>query len=373
MPNVLTIAPYPFLPPKLGGQKNIAFFYAFFAPLVKLTCVTTKNNESENVGGYELLKILSRSRSRYFNLFYFFTLRNIIRQKKISHLLIEHPYYGWLGVLLKSFCGVKLIVRSQNIESIRFKSIGKWWWKILWYYERFTHRKAHLNFFIQEDDLNYGIQQFGLSAEKCFVITYGFEMTHAPTREERNFARERIGETYGIQPDEKILLFNGALNYKPNLDAVDSLLEKINPLLDSRKDYKYRIIICGSRLPAEYQGLVNYQKKHIIYAGFVDDISLFYKGADIFINPVIEGGGIKTKVVEALGHDLSVVSTGSGAVGIPVGITGGKMKVVKDQDWISFTEEITSMDTSTAIPAAYFDHFYWGNIAARAAELINHL
>ena len=371
MPNVLTIAPYTFLPPRLGGQKNIALFYTFFAPLVSLTCITTKNNETENISGYEILKILSRSRSRYFNLFYFFKVRKIIRQKKISHLILEHPYFGWLGILLKWSCGVKLVVRSQNIESIRFKSIAKWWWKILWYYERTTHRKASMNFFIQEDDLNYGIQRFGLSIEKCFIITYGFELTHAPSRELKKEAREIICKTYGINAKEKILLFNGALNYKPNLDAVNTILKKINPLLLSRDDFHYRILICGSKLPEEYQRLENYANKHIIYTGFVDDISLFYKGADIFINPVMDGGGIKTKVVEALGNDLAVISTGSGAIGIPTNITRGKMIVVADNDWKRFADEIIRMDDSPAVPPEYFDHFYWGRIAARAAELIN--
>lgn len=373
MLNVLTIAPYSFLPSKLGGQKNIALFYTFFAPLVNLTCITTGDNDAENVKGYKMLKVLSRSRTRYANIFYFFTIRKIIRQRKITHLLLEHPYFGWLGILLKWFCGVKLVVRSQNIESIRFKSIGKWWWKLLWYYERAVHRRAHLNFFIQEDDLQYALRYFGLDPGKCFIITYGFELTHAPSLQERKEARDCIADMYGIGEREKILLFNGALNYKPNLDAVDTILRKINPLMLSCKDFRYKIIICGSRLPAAYRGLDDYKEKNIIHAGFVEDIALFYKGADLFINPVMDGGGIKTKVVEALGYDLPVVSTLSGAIGIPVEITGGKLKVVADEDWKKFADSITDTDNSLSVPAAYFDHFYWGRIAERAAGLINRL
>jgi len=86
--------------------------------------------------------------------------------------------------------------------------------------------------------------------------------------------------------------------------------------------------------------LVNYKEKNIIYAGFVDDINLYFKGADIFINPVIDGGGIKTKVVEALGYDLSVISTQSGAIGIPEEITGGKLLVLPDNDWTEFARKI---------------------------------
>ena len=99
MLNVLSLVSYRFLPPKMGGQKGIAFFYDYLAVHVNLTCVTTKENDPSAVSNYEVLNILSNSGLRYINIFYFFTLRKIIREKKITHLIIEHPYYGWLGVL----------------------------------------------------------------------------------------------------------------------------------------------------------------------------------------------------------------------------------------------------------------------------------
>jgi hypothetical protein len=175
---------------------------------------------------------------------------------------------------------------------------------------------------------------------------------------------------YQIPATEKILLFNGTLGYKPNLDALDHILHKINPLLLADKNFAYKIIICGNKLPAAYNGLFNYKVKNIIYAGFVDDINLYFKGADIFINPVIDGGGIKTKVVEALGYNCSVVSTESGAIGIPLEITDDKMKIVPDADWESFASEVMRINSDKQTPAAFFEHFYWGHIAERAANVI---
>jgi len=58
----------------------------------------------------------------------------------------------------------------------------------------------------------------------------------------------------------------------------------------------------------------------------VDDITLYYKGADMLINPVMDGGGIKTKLVEALGYSMNVVTTTSGAIGVPLTITGEKIE-----------------------------------------------
>ena len=355
----------------MGGQKGIAFFYNYLSEDINLTCVTTKANNTAAVSGYEVLNILSNSGSRYINVFYFFTLRKIIKEKQITHLIIEHPYYGWLGILLKIFCKVKLIVHSHNIEALRFKSTGRWWWRILWQYEKFTHQRADANFFIHDEDRDFAINKFKLVATRSITITYGFELQKTPSAEERLTAKNELSKLYKTNTDTRLLLFNGTLDYKPNLDALDSILEYINPLLLSFDHFNYKIIICGKGLPSRYDELKSYESKNIIYAGFVDDINVYFKGVDIFINPVTDGGGIKTKVVEALGYGLSVISTKSGATGIPMNITGNKMKIIADKDWGEFAKQAGIINTTTSIPNSFFDHFYWGNITAKAAAMIN--
>lgn len=354
----------------MGGQKGIAFFYKFFSKKVNVTCVTTKSNDTTCVEGYRLLPIISESKFRYINVFYFFRIRKIIRKQLITHLIIEHPYYGWLGILLKWFCKVKLVVHSHNIESLRFKSTGKWWWGILWHYEKMVHSMADMSFFITDDDRNFAIKNFKLQPQNCITITYGFEISEAPAASDKQASKEQVCSIHKINKADKILLFNGTLDYKPNLDALDAILDSINPLLLANSDFKYKIIICGSKLPATYNGLASYREKHIIYAGFVDDINLYFKGCDIFINPVIDGGGIKTKVVEALGYNMPVISTISGAIGIPVEITAGKLQILPDNNWSEFALKIIGCDTGNIIPPAYFDHFYWDNIAEKAAKAL---
>ena len=367
--NIASLVSYKFLPAHMGGQKCIALFNRYLSKTQNLVCVGVKENETVYEKEYPVHNILSNSKLRYINLFYFFKLKRFIQQHKITHLSIEHPYYGWLGILLKWSCNIKLIVHSHNMESQRFKSLDKWWWGLLWHYERFVHRRTDYSFFIQGDDKNYAIEKFKLNPEKCMIVTYGVELSAAPSATEKKVAKAYLCNTHGIAAEEKILLFNGSLGYAPNLDAVEAILNQINPLLLAENNFKYKIIICGNKLLAEYKGLVDYKEKNIIYAGFVEDISTYFKGADIFINPVIEGGGIKTKVVEALGYDLSVVSTQSGAMGIDVAETGKKMVVIADEDWNGFARQVILMDSCVNIPASFFDEFYWGNIIAKTKNV----
>ena len=368
---VLSLVSYKFLPPDMGGQKGIAFFNRYLSKKLSLTCVTIKNNSQLLAEGYVIKNILSNSPFRYINIFYFFSLKDIIRKQKITHLIIEHPYYGWLGILLKWFCSVNLIVHSHNIEALRFKSMGKWWWGILWHYEKFIHKNADHNFFIHGNDSVYAVKNYKLNPGLCTVITYGFELSKAPSAADKQAAKAQICNTHKINEADKILLFNGTLGYKPNLDALVVILDHINPLLLAEAGFAYKIVICGNKLPETYQQLRAYSDKNIIYAGFVDDINLYFKGCDIFINPVIDGGGIKTKLVEALGNDLAVISTQSGAIGISTEITGDKLQIVADSDWLSFARVIISFNVAAGIPDTFFDNFYWGNIAARAAAIIN--
>lgn len=363
----LALIPYKVFPPNMGGQKGIALFYRKFSTLTNVTLYTIKNNVSNE--HFEIINTISNSIVRYINPFIFFQLIKIANLKKCTHIIFEHPYYAWLLFLIKFFTPIKTIIHSHNIESERFKTTGKWWWKILWYYEKWAYKIADTVWFITENDKKYAIDIFKINSNKSFVITYGTELAELPSVSEINNVNEIVKQKHQIQPEEKILLFNGALGYKPNFDAVKNIIEKINPILLST-NFKYKIIICGKGLPSEMNELKEYADKNIIYAGFVEDIDLYFKACDIFINPVIDGGGIKTKLVEALGFGKNGVSTKNGAIGIEETNTDGRLIIVEDYDWESFAKEIIKSNPSTNQNETFYKLFSWNIIAEKALKSI---
>ncbi|MFT3934714.1 MAG: glycosyltransferase [Chitinophagaceae bacterium] len=369
MSTIISLVSYPFLPAKLGGQKGIALFNKYFAKHCRLVCITTQNNDPAAADGYKVVNTISSSPLRYMNIFLFFPIYKAIKKEKATHLILEHPYYGWLGILLKWASGVKLVVHSHNIESLRWKTLGKWWWPVLALYEKFTHRQADYNFFIRAEDKTYAIEHFGVKEQKSITVTYGIEWNTIPSAEEKEKCKAGLQETHSFGTNETVFLFNGSLDYLPNLDAVVTIVEKLNPVL-LQSGMQYKIIICGKGLPSNMNELKEYADKNIIYAGFVDDITRYFKGADIFVNPVIDGGGIKTKLVEALGYNMDVVSTVSGAIGVPLTITGDKMKVFDDNDWNGFAQAMMQPIAKKDIPNDFFLHFYWENIAGSAYRFI---
>ncbi|MBK5270639.1 MAG: glycosyltransferase family 4 protein [Bacteroidia bacterium] len=370
MKKVLVIAPYTYLPYFSGGQKLIAQFLDHLGRETDLTVISTVQNDVSLARSYTLISMLKKGFSRYINLSLVKKITAEIKKNNYDAVIWEHPYYGWLASAIKRRTGIKTIIHAHNIEYQRFHSTDRWWWPLLKSYEKWCFKKADLIFFVVPEDKNFAIANWGIKNENCIDTPFGVEIKSFP--EDKSQCKKEIAVKHRIGPDEKIFLFNGLLDYKPNLDALKTILEEINPLLLLQTGFQYKILICGKRLPEAMNNLKDYLDKNVIYAGFVDDIESYFKATDIFLNPVQSGGGIKTKIVEAIAFGTTVVSTQSGAVGIEKNICGEKLVVVPDNDWPAFVNAVIDNTIINSItPPQYYEHYYWGNIVNKVAAILS--
>ena len=361
MKKILAIAPYNYLPVFSGGQKFIAQFFTNLARETSLTVIGTFDNDWSLAEGYRTIPLLKVSFSRYLDQS---LVKKIVREIKTGSydaIIWEHPYFAWLASRVKKQTGITSIIHTHNIEYQRFKSTGRWWWPILKRYERKAFRDADYLLFITPADREFAISQWKIESSKCIDVPFGVELSETPADREQSQAL--IAGKHGVFPLEKIILFNGLLNYGPNLDALTVILEKINPILLSRTDFRYKIIICGRGLPGSYTNLSDYEDKNIIYAGFVEDITTYLKGSDLFLNPVQSGGGIKTKMVEALAFGTTVVSTETGAAGIMREYCGDKLIVVPDNSWSTFANAVVeNAGKQQVTPPEFYNYYNWSSI-----------
>ncbi|MEO6613246.1 MAG: glycosyltransferase family 4 protein [Chitinophagaceae bacterium] len=361
MKKVLAIAPYPYLPYFSGGQKFIAQFFEWLGKEVDLSVVSVAANDSSLAKNYRLIPLLKGSFSRYYDHSLTRSITELVKKEGFDTVIWEHPYYAWLAFRVRKRTGVRTIIHTHNIEYQRFRSTGRWWWPFLKTYEKKAFKKADALFFITPEDKNFAVNEWKIAKEKCVDLPFGIEIMNYP--EDKASCARLVRQQYDIGPGEKIILFSGLLNYKPNLDALKIILDKINPLLQAELSFRYKIIICGKGLPGEFHSLKEYADKNIIYAGFIADIETYTKAADIFLNPVQAGGGIKTKMVEAIACGTTVISTESGATGIAKEVCGDKLVTVPDNDWAAFSGAVMDHSTHQSItPQAYYDHYYWGNV-----------
>ncbi|MEC0227944.1 glycosyltransferase [Paenibacillus alba] len=113
----------------------------------------------------------------------------------------------------------------------------------------------------------------------------------------------------------KDLLFVGGFGHKPNVDAVKWFLQEIFPII-LEKEKSLKLYIVGSNPPDE---VLEFQSENVIVTGFVSDEELnsYYKNSRTVVVPLRYGAGVKGKVVEALYHQLPIVTTSVGAEGLP--------------------------------------------------------
>lgn len=361
MKKVLAIAPYPYLPYFSGGQKFIASFFEYLGNEVELTVISVGENDFSLAKNYKIIPLLKKSFSRYYDPGLVSKITGLIKTKGYDMIICEHPYLAWLAFRVRKKTGVKVIIHTHNIEYQRFRSTGRWWWPILKIYEKWCFQKADALFFISPEDKIFAITKWKIDKEKCIDLPFGIDIDSYPS--DREICREQICRKHNINSGEKILLFTGLLSYKSNLDALINILDNINPVLLEQDSFRYKIIICGKGLPENLNSLSAYTDKNVIYAGFVSDVETYCKAADLFINPVQSGGGVKTKLVEAIANGTTAISTSTGAAGIEKSICGEKLVIVPDNNWNNFAESIIAISNKPeATPQTFYNHYFWGNI-----------
>ncbi len=365
MANVLGLVSFRVFPTHMGGQKGVAVFYQYLQQQLNVLLIcSTDNKDSDKV---RMERILFPNKKIYKNIFRIKKLARLIQSNKIEIIVAEHSYTGWIAWLLQKKTGIPFIIHSHNIESKRFQKMNKWLWTPYHWYEGWIHRKAQHNFFISKDDEDFAIKEFHLDALKCSVITYGLDEIV-----EKKDAKDQLKKILGID-DEAILFFNGTLNYKPNIDAISYLLYKLDPVLQ-KENFLYKIVITGNQASPFLQKKIAANPR-FIYKGFVDDVELYYQGADVFINAVNNDTGIKTKLVEALANNCTVISTRPGATGIPSQLAGAKLIILNSNEPKLMAKAIllNLKRQGQPISEEYLDYFNWNNITAKASEKINQL
>ena len=118
-----------------------------------------------------------------------------------------------------------------------------------------------------------------------------------------------------IQPELDTLIFNGALTYSANLDAMQYFLRDIFPLIRSRVP-DINLTITGSNQGVNLSSLQ--LDDHVKLLGYIDDIRLAVAKAWACIVPLRLGGGTRLKVLEALALGTPVVATPKAVEGLDV-------------------------------------------------------
>lgn len=118
-----------------------------------------------------------------------------------------------------------------------------------------------------------------------------------------------------VQVRPYTLVYNGALTYNANYDAMRYFLAEVYPLI-KYKIPEVTLCITGSSKGVDIDGLR--LDASVRLTGYVDDIRLPVAQSAVCIVPLRQGAGTRLKILEAMALGTPVVSTSKGAEGLEI-------------------------------------------------------
>lgn len=151
---------------------------------------------------------------------------------------------------------------------------------------------------IATTERDYEVFRKDLPDQKMFVIQNGVDPA---------FLEFNRGE-----PEPKTMVFTGKMSFYPNNHGIIYFLEEIFPRIQLQEP-SARLYVVGVYPSKE---LLRRASEHVVVTGFVEDVRPYMARAEVYIIPLLIGGGIRGKALEAMAMKKPIVSTSIGCEGI---------------------------------------------------------
>lgn len=161
-----------------------------------------------------------------------------------------------------------------------------------------------------------------IDSERLRMITASSDIKTIPNGVDTNFFTPK-----GLKQDDKTLVFVGTMSWYPNIEAAFFICNEIMPRLRLLRS-GVRLQIIGANPPEQ---LRKFALKHddIDVLGFVDEVRDYIEKATVYVCPIMDGGGTKLKILDALAMEKPIIAHKIASEGINV--TDGVDILLADQ------------------------------------------
>lgn len=135
-----------------------------------------------------------------------------------------------------------------------------------------------------------------------------------------------VCEARGRREGSREVLFTGALNRAENEEGLLWFLDHVWPDVLARVGPSLHLTIAGANPSQRLMARV--ERMPVTVTGYVESLSPYYRGADVFVAPLSRGAGIKFKTIVAMLWGVPIVAT-------PVAAEG----VGSNEEYVAITED----------------------------------
>ncbi|WP_210411724.1 TIGR03087 family PEP-CTERM/XrtA system glycosyltransferase [Rhodoferax sediminis] len=170
-------------------------------------------------------------------------------------------------------------------------------------YERAVAARAQRSFFVTENETALFRNMAPESAHRVGVISNGVDADYFSP----DPACASPFTDTDVHPEQMPLVFTGAMDYWPNIDAVTWFVQQILPLLRQTWPQLCFYIVGRSPSPA----VLALASSVVVVTGTVPDIRPFLQHAAVVVAPLRVARGIQNKILEAMAMARPVVASQS--------------------------------------------------------------
>lgn len=170
-------------------------------------------------------------------------------------------------------------------------------------YERAVAARAQRSFFVTENETALFRNMAPESANRVGVISNGVDADYFSP--DPACASPFVGS--GVHPEQIPLVFTGAMDYWPNIDAVTWFVQHILPILRQAWPQLRFYIVGRSPSPA----VLALASNAVVVTGTVPDVRPFLQHAAVVVAPLRVARGIQNKILEAMAMARPVVASQS--------------------------------------------------------------
>ncbi len=223
----------------------------------------------------------------------------VISSKKKPLLIMDYcdlDSYKWYQYSKKSPFPISLIYRLEHRKLLE--------------YEKKINREFDASIFVSNTEKEIFFKYYN-KAQNVYVIPNGVDFDYFSKDKNRiNNLPEEVKE---LIKDREVIIFVGAMDYKPNVDAVNWFVKNVYMQLKSKFN-NICFLVVGANPVREIKKL--HGRDGIYVTGFVQDVRPYYDSAHIVTVPIWIARGIQNKVLEAMAMEKCLVLTDMANEGI---------------------------------------------------------